>query len=493
MRTVTLIDSTLCVAQHALWGGRATGAMLLPILRRMGAAGFGAIDILDGDVHEVAAQTLKEHPWQRLRAAAKCAPRAPLSVWARGRCMFGNAPLVDAMIALAIRRLAAYGVRRLTCYDPLNDTANLAVPIRFAREAGLQVCGAIVYAPSPAQPVDFYPDRARMLVAMDVDSVCLWDPAGTLDPDSARDTVSVLRIAIGDRPLEVRGHCRSGVAEIAYLESVRAGADVLHTAAGPLAGSASLPPAEYCAENLPRSGIAVRPARAELAALADYFTALAERHDFSLGTHMLRDFDALAHQLPGPTLAELENDMIKSEVSARLSDALADVARIRAELGFPTMTMPIGRFVCRQALLNLRDGRRYRSLDPGIVRYLSGAYGTPPGTIDNELRRRGRESGVADTDASPAMTGARPAAAQPSTDDDLLVVAMCGTEIFDALRSRRTDADEVKPVSADTPFDQLVAELERRQWVRRIAVRKGTFAFASETPGRSERAGAADR
>jgi oxaloacetate decarboxylase alpha subunit len=492
MRSVRLIDSTLCAAQLSLWGGRATGAMLLPILNRMSRIGFDAIDILDGEVYEVAACTLREHPWHRLQAAAKIAPGAPLSVWARGRCMFGDFPLADTTVTLAVRRLAACGVRRFTCYDPLNDPENLSMPVRLARDAGLHVCGAIVYAISPVHTTNFYSDRARALVRMGVDSVCLWDPAGILDPDSARNVMFALRAAIGERPLEIRAHCRSGLAEIVYLESVRAGADVLHTAAAPLAGGTSLPPAEYMVENLARDGIIVHPTGTELAAVSDYFAALADRHDFPFGAHMLRDFGALEHQLSGPTLAELENQAAKAGLSARTDEVLAEVVQIRAELGFPPMAMPIGRFVSRQALLNLSGGDRYQRLDPGIACYLSDDYGKSPAEIDDALRELAkglRRERLSEAGADPSRTTG--AASSSLTDDDLLLAAMCGIEVAEAVRAHQ--GENVMLAPADTPFDQLVAELGRRPWVRQVVVRKGEFTFATEAPCRSESVDAAGR
>lgn len=492
MRSVRLVDSTLCAAQLSLWGGRATSAMLLPILNRMGRIGFDAIDILDGEVYEVAACSLKEHPWHRLQAAAKIAPGTPLSVWVRGRCIFGDFPLEDSLIALAVRRLAACGVRRFTCYDPRNDPENLSIPIRMARESGLQVSGALIYSVSPAHTAKFYEDRARAVVAIGAESVCLWDPAGVLDPDSARNVISAVRAAIGDKPLEIRAHCRSGLAEIVYLESVRAGADVLHTAAAPLAGGASLPPAEYVAENLARDGITVCPVHAELAAVSDYFAALADRHGFPLGTHMLRDFGALEHQLPGPTLAELESEVAKAGLSARTGEVLAEIARIRVELGFPPMAMPIGRFVSRQALLNLSDRDRYQRLDPGIARYLSSDYGNPPAAIDSALQDRAKGSCREKVPSAGAdLFQATAAASLSSTDDDLLLATMCGVEVAEAVRAHQ--GDDAMPTSADTPLDQLMAELRRRPWVRQITVRKGEFTFATEAPRRSEPADAAGR
>lgn len=492
MRPVTLIDTSLCAAQYAIWGGHATGAMLLPILRRMGVAGFDAIDIMDGDVHGGAAGMLKENPWHRIRDASRHAPNAQLNAWVHARCMFGTAPLAGSVIDLAIRQLAAYGVGRVTCYDPLNDISAFTAPIRAARAAGLHACAAIVYSPSPALPAGFHADTARALAAMGAESICIWDPAGLLDPDSARTLIPAVRAAIGDRPLELRCHCRSGLAEIVYLEGVRAGANVLHTALGPLAGGPSLPPADYIVEHLKRDGIDTRVASAEVNALANYFMALAERHDFPLGEHGLRDFNCLAHQLPWPLIAEAEKEAAEAGLSARFGDVLAEAARVRADLGAPAMLRPIGAFVCRQAILNLGD-KRYLTLDPGIVQYLSGAYGTPPTPIDRALMAQAKKMSSAVSESEPPELDALRAIVRTGSDEDVLLAAMCDAETLRELHAIASEKTGVSWIPADTPIGQLKAEIARRPWVNRLAVRKGAFAFETGVKRADRQAGVVDR
>lgn len=492
MRPVTLIDTSLCAAQYAIWGGRATGAMLLPILRRIGGAGFDAIDIMDGDVHRGAAEMLKENPWHRIRDAARHAPNARLNVWMHVRCMFGTVPLAGSVIDLAIRQLAAHGVSRVACYDPLNDISAFTAPIRAARAAGLHACGVVVYSPSPALPAGFHADTARALAAMGAESICIWDPAGLLDPDSARTLIPAVRAAIGDRPLELRCHCRSGLAEIVYLEGVRTGANVLHTALGPLAGGPSLPPADYVVEHLKRDGIDTRVTGAEINALADYFMALAERHDFPLGEHGLRDFNCLAHQLPWPLIAEAEKEAAEAGLSARFGDVLAEVAHVRADLGAPAMLQPIGAFVCRQAILNL-GGKRYATLDPGIEQYLSGAYGTPPTLIDRALIARAKKMSAAEPESAPLELDALRAIVRAASDEDILLTAMCGVDTLHELHTSASEKAGVPWIPADTPIDQLKAEIARRPWVNLLAIRKGAFAFETGLGRADRQAGAVDR
>ena len=276
MRTVGFVDSTLRAAQQSLWESRMTGEMLLPYLGRMDRTGFDAIDVMGGTVFESCVRTLREDPWERIRFAADRVVNTPLNAWTRGGYVFGTEPLAAEVVELAIGRMAANGIRRHTCYDPLNELDNLALPVRASKNVGVAICGALVYSLSSAHTNDYFVEKARGLVALGVDAVCLADPGGVLHPDAARGLLPALRAAIGSLPLELSTHCRSGRAEIACLDGVRLGVNVLHTATMPLAGGVSLPPVDYFVEHLGHEHFACRPTKDDLDAMADYFAALAE-------------------------------------------------------------------------------------------------------------------------------------------------------------------------------------------------------------------------
>ena len=63
--------------------------------------------------------------------------------------------------------------------------------------------------------------------------------------------------------------------------------------------------------------------------------------------------------------------------------------RVRQELGYPIMVTPFSQFVGTQAVFNVTNAkRRYGIVPDGVVSYVLGLYGTPPGPIDPEVRDR---------------------------------------------------------------------------------------------------------
>src|SRR5947199_205760 len=67
------------------------------------------------------------------------------------------------------------------------------------------------------------------------------DPSGLLTPERVSTLLPALREAAGNVPLEVHTHCRSGLGELALVDSVKLGADIVHTGVRPLASSDALP------------------------------------------------------------------------------------------------------------------------------------------------------------------------------------------------------------------------------------------------------------
>ena len=485
MQEVQFADTTLSDAQQALWGACMDVGMLLPYLSRMDDIGFRSIEIMTAEVFEHCVQVLGEDPWKRMRLCAGEAVRTPLGARTRGRYLFGRRPLADDVVAAGIERLAANGIRRHVCYDPLNDIDMLETSIEASKRHGLRVCGGLVYTRSPVHTDEYWAGKAAALVARQVDSVCLLDPCGVLTPESARCLVPGLVDALGDSvPLEISAHCRSGRTEIVYLDAVRLGARVLHTAAAPLAGAVSLPPVEYFVEHLGRQGALVQPRPESLEAMADWFAAGAEARGLPLGEHRLHDPEVERVEIPCSFLARFREIVRKRRLEEAMTEVAAEIRRVREDLGHPPMAMPLAEVVCAQALCNVaNDGRRNEELTGEIVAYAQGRHGHPPAAMATDLVHR---AAAMASDAEATDGGSAPPTLDElrrrsglRDDDDLLLSAMFGPDtlaaLFEARDRRHLEGRTVR--RAGTPFDELVREVERRPAVRWIRVRKNGFTF----------------
>src|SRR5438046_9323536 len=73
--------------------------------------------------------------------------------------------------------------------------------------------------------------------------IVIKDTSGLLSPQATWELVTTLKHAV-KVPVDVHSHCSSGMAPMAYMAAVEAGADVLDVAMSPLAWGVSQPAAE---------------------------------------------------------------------------------------------------------------------------------------------------------------------------------------------------------------------------------------------------------
>ena len=77
----------------------------------------------------------------------------------------------------------------------------------------------------------------------------------------------------------------------------------------------------------------------------------------------------------------------------RLPQVLEEAIRVRTEMGWPIMATPFSQLVGIQALMNVVQGERYRTIPDENLMYLAGWYGKPPGAVDPEVLERAAATG----------------------------------------------------------------------------------------------------
>ena len=80
MDTIRFVDTTLRDGHQSLWAENMTTGMMLPIAKRMDAAGFEGIELISGSHLKKTVRELKEDPWERVRLVAKEITKTPLRV-----------------------------------------------------------------------------------------------------------------------------------------------------------------------------------------------------------------------------------------------------------------------------------------------------------------------------------------------------------------------------------------------------------------------------
>jgi pyruvate carboxylase subunit B len=95
----------------------------------------------------------------------------------------------------------------------------------------------------------------------------------------------------------------------------------------------------------------------------------------------------LLHQIPGGMISNLVSQLKEQKAMDRHAEVLAEVPRVRADLGYPPLVTPTSQVVGTQAVLNVLAGGRYKQVTRETKNYLLGLYGAVTGDINPEISK----------------------------------------------------------------------------------------------------------
>ena len=234
----------------------------------------------------VAVRFHREDPWERLRLVRAAMPNTPLSYITTGMRFISWVPCDEDLMRLSFRCVVRNGIRRFQFADPTNDPERLRRAARMAREEGVEeIVVGLTYSVSEVHTHEYYAERAAGLAdCADMDRLYLKDPGGLLTADAVRELAPHFLAAAGDRPAELHSHCTIGLAPFVYMEGLKAGFQVLHTAVEPLARGTSNPAADTTLRNLEAEGFSHELDLEALAAMTEHFRRLGARRAFPSGS-----------------------------------------------------------------------------------------------------------------------------------------------------------------------------------------------------------------
>jgi oxaloacetate decarboxylase alpha subunit len=468
MREIAVVDTTLRDAHQCLWATRMTTAHMLPVAERMDRIGFQRIDLAGTIQFDVCVRYLKENPWERVRLMRRRVQETPLSSFIRSKNLVSFDIVPDDIVQLWVERLVANGFRAIGSFDGLNDVDNMLVSLDVARALGVKTFGALSYSLSPVHTDELYVRTANELVKRGkVDAIWLKDAGGLLTVDRIRTLVPAIKKVIGDIPLELHSHCMTGLAPLVYIEGVKAGAECIHSSIAPLANGNAQPSTQSMATNLRVLGYKVSVDDALIDEVGEHFRRIAEHEGKPLGFPQEYDAFHYEHQVPGGMLSNFRVQLAHAGLSDKFHELLEECARVRRELGYPIMITPFAQLVGTQAVLNVVQGERYRTIPDEVKKYALGYYGKLLAPIDPNVLDRIVSNGSPTIALKPQPLP--PAAARlrkqyPNADDDerLLRFMYAGSQVDEMLAAGAMTTDYV----FETPLVRLVRELAKRRLSR---------------------------
>ncbi|ECD5816169.1 biotin/lipoyl-binding protein, partial [Salmonella enterica subsp. enterica serovar Virchow] len=109
----------------------------------------------------------------------------------------------------------------------------------------------------------------------------------------------------------------------------------------------------------------------------------------------------LVAQVPGGMLTNLEGQLKQQNAADKLDQVLAEIPRVREDLGFIPLVTPTSQIVGTQAVLNVLTGERYKTIAKETAGILKGEYGHTPVPVNAALQARVLE-GAAPVTCRPA-------------------------------------------------------------------------------------------
>jgi pyruvate carboxylase subunit B len=382
---VGITDTVLRDGHQSLIATRMRTRDMLPAAERLDAIGYRSLEVWGGATFDVCLRFLREDPWERLRLLKRAIRKTPLQMLLRGQNLVGYRHYADDVVRAFVREAAAGGIDLFRVFDALNDPRNMEVAIAAVRASGARAQGTICYTESPVHTLDAFVALGRRLAEMGADELCVKDMGGFMPPGRGGELVRALVREVG-LPVAVHTHSASGMSPMTCLAVVEAGATSIDTALSPFAGGSSQPPTETLVGALRGTPYDPKLDLDALADLAAYFEKVLERYRPLLNVRSLQtDPGILTHQVPGGMISNLLSQLAEQDALDRLREVLAEVPRVRADLGYPPLVTPTSQIVGVQAVVNVLTGARYGQITKEVRDYVRGLYGSPPAPIDPTL------------------------------------------------------------------------------------------------------------
>ena len=397
---IKITDTTFRDAHQSLMATRLRTEDMVPIAERMNAVGFHSMEVWGGATFDSTTRFLGEDPWERLRTFKKLIPDTPLQMLLRGQSLVGYRPYADDVVDAFVHRSTEAGIDVFRVFDALNDPMNLERAAAAVKDSGAHLQLTICYSVTeegvlggPIYNLDYYVDKAKELLDLGADSVCVKDMAGLLAPYDSFNLFTALKQVV-DVPLQLHTHYTSGMASMTVLKAIEADVDVVDACLAPLALRTAQPAIEPLLTALKGtdrdSGIDLEP----LLDLGDYLETITPKYRQHLETPKTSVIDArvLSHQIPGGMTSNLVSQLREADALDKLPEVLEEIPRTRKDLGYPPLVTPMSQMVGSQSVTNVLMGRYATVIEP-VREYALGLYGKSPAPISDEIHEKALAGG----------------------------------------------------------------------------------------------------
>ncbi|KAA0353883.1 oxaloacetate decarboxylase subunit alpha [Salmonella enterica subsp. enterica serovar Typhimurium] len=391
--TIAITDVVLRDAHQSLFATRLRLDDMLPIAAALDDVGYGSLECWGGATFDACIRFLGEDPWLRLRELKKAMPKTPLQMLLRGQNLLGYRHYADDVVERFVERAVKNGMDVFRVFDAMNDPRNMKAALQAVRSHGAHAQGTLSYTTSPAHTLQTWLDLTEQLLETGVDSIAIKDMSGILTPMAAYELVSEIKKRFEVR-LHLHCHATTGMAEMALLKAIEAGVDGVDTAISSMSATYGHPATEALVATLAGTEHDTGLDILKLENIAAYFREVRKKYHAFEGQLKGYDSRILVAQVPGGMLTNLESQLKQQNAADKLDQVLAEIPRVREDLGFIPLVTPTSQIVGTQAVLNVLTGERYKTIAKETAGILKGEYGHTPVPVNAALQARVLEGGA---------------------------------------------------------------------------------------------------
>ena len=372
--------------QQSLIATRMKTEDMLPVLSKLDKVGYSSLEVWGGATYDCCLRFLNENPWDRLKVFKKNFKKTKLQMLLRGKNLVGYKESDDSVIELFIKNAAKEGISIFRIFDSLNDIDNIKSSIEFVNNEKENSQGTICYTTSPVHNEKYWIKLAKDIEDIGAKSLAIKDMAGLLRPNVGYELIKKLKKNL-KIPIHLHTHSTTGLADATNLKAYEAGVDNIDTSISSFSNLYAHTATESFISMIYKDD--ENPFDMNLLTnIAEHFQSVRPKYVQYEGSMRGVDINMLLYQVPGGMLSILEKQLVDLNKQHRLKDLIDEIPRIREDVGFVPLVTPSSQIVGAQALMNVLDGERYKTLNKEFVDLVNGKYGKIPGKINSKLLKK---------------------------------------------------------------------------------------------------------
>lgn len=360
---------------------------MLPICAQLDEIGYWSMESWGGATFDACIRYLGEDPWDRLRALKAAMPKTPQQMLLRGQNLLGYRHYADDVVDKFIERCAVNGIDVFRIFDAMNDMRNIQRAVVAVKNTGKHAQGTMSYTTSPVHNIKAWIDLGKTIEDMGADSICIKDMAGLLKPYEAFELVSKLKKSTSI-PIHLHCHATTGLSVATLIKAIEAGVDNVDTAISSLSMTYGHSPTETIVASLEGEKRDTGLDLVKLENIAHYFRDVRKKYAQFEGGLKGVDGRILISQVPGGMLTNMESQLKEQGAADKFDEVLKEIPRVREDLGFIPLVTPTSQIVGTQAVMNVMNGERYKSITKETAAVLKGEYGHTPAPVNAELQAK---------------------------------------------------------------------------------------------------------